>query len=248
MKKIQTFSVALLALATAFAITSAAFASGLCPNTAATGGDGTGTFTSGSGCTETMSIPNSENYAKLTWNSSSTGYPASLTFGNLGGVTSSVDLTSGDDQPYFMLALTNPGDSFLNTATGDQILLIEFQGTTLSGPDGDTLALDPTTTEFNLYDNTLGHYLESGQADTNTIDGWIAADSGLGSDDIQEIRIGLGNSGGSGSPESLTVYSADVTETPEPSSLFLLGTGLLGAGGLLYRRRNKGATSLMSAA
>jgi hypothetical protein len=196
-----------------------------------------------------MSIPNSENYAKLTWNSSSTGYPAGLTFGNLGGFTSSVDLTAGTDQPFLMLAFTDPNDPFLSTTSGDQILMIEFQPDTLSGPGDDTLALDPTSTQFNLFDNTLGVYLKSGQSDTNSIDGWIAADSGLSDDAIQELRIGIGLSGGSGPAESLTVNSADVTATPEPSSLMLLGTGLVsGAGMLVRRRRNKGTTSLTLAA
>jgi hypothetical protein len=49
-------------------------------------------------------------------------------------------------------------------------------------------------------------------------------------------------------PGTFAVSATDVAPTPEPSSLFLLGTGLLGGAGLFYRRRNKGTTVLMTAA
>jgi hypothetical protein len=246
-------TMALIAIAGTLAITPAALASTLCPNQAAQGGDGTGTFTNvagpldGTSCGSSdtavnMTIPNAVNYAKLTWDPSNSGYPAGLTLGNLGGVTASVTNSVGG-QPYYELAFTDPGDSFLDTTTGDQILLIEFQSTTISGGN---LVVDPSTTLFNLYDNTNGVYLEApggvpgaaGQQDTNTLDGWIALDPSLSSDAIQQLRIAIGLAGGNGPGEGLTVNSVDVTETatPEPSSVLLVGTGLLGLAFLVLRR------------
>jgi hypothetical protein len=247
----KRFSLALLAAAAVFAFTPAALAGTiLCPNQAGQGGDGTGTFTNvtgpldgtscgSSGTAITMTIPNSQDYARLAWVPGDTGYPANLTLGNIEGATASVALTSGTDQPYYMLVFSDLGDSFLGTTTGDQIPMLEFQPTTLSGPGNDILALDPATTQFNVYDNTKGVYLDGGQADTNSLSGWIALDPGLSSDDIQQIRLAIGLSGGSGPAESLTVNSLEVTETaatPEPSSLFLLGIGLLGLAFVVFRK------------
>ena len=106
------------------------------------------------------------------------------------------------------------------------------------------MVADPSSTEFNLYDNTLGTYLESGQADVNTLAGWIALDPSLSSDALQQIDIGLGLAGGPSAPESLTVYSADVSETPEPSSLLLLGTGLLGLAFVVFRKTRPAGAAL----
>jgi hypothetical protein len=185
-----------------------------------------------------MTIPNQTDYVRLAWTPGDSGYPSGLTLGNLGGVTASVAFTAGTDQPYYMLIFTDPSDSLGQTNATDQILMLEFQTTALSGPGDDTLALDPATTQFNVFDNTSNVYLEGGQQDTNSLDGWIASDPALGSEDIQQIRLAMGLAGGSGPAESLTVDSADVTETatPEPSSLLLLGTGLLGLAFVAFRR------------
>ena len=247
----KKFAFALFTMAAALAITPSALAGTLCPNQALQGGFGGQTYTPTAGSLDgtcgansaiIMSIPSDTDYAKLTWDSTH-GLPADLTIGNLPGVVASVSLSpSNGDQPFYELAFTDPGDTFLNTTTGDQILLIEFQTSALSGPGNDTMALDPNSTLFNLYDNTSGIYLEApggipgaaGQQNANSLDGWIAQDPALSNDAVQEIRLGMGLAGGPSDPESLTVDSAVVT--PEPTSLLLLGTGLDGLAGMLRRK------------
>ena len=206
----------------------------MCATAAQQGGDGSGTFTNVAGqapCANAvkMSIPEPSGYAKLTWAPGDGGYSAGWTLGSLVSLNATVSGVVGGN-PFYMLAFTDLGDSFLNTTSGDQILMIEFQNSTVSG---NNMALNVNTTQFNLYDNTLGVYLESGQSDTNSLAGWIADDASLSSDSLQQIRIGLGMAPGAGPAESVTVNSLDVN-APEPTSLLLLVT-LIAAAGLGMR-------------
>jgi hypothetical protein len=243
-KDMKKSLVSLLALATAVAIVPAALAGAqtLCPNTAQQGGAPfTQTFTPVSGpdgscgtdAAWNMSIPNADQYAKLTWSSSSSGYPTDLTLGDLGGITASV-LPSESGQPYYELEFHATNLLLRQQNPSDELLLIEFQQTTLTG---DSLVLDPNSTVFDLYDNDASCYLFStpncanGQGTAQSLNAWLAEVPGLSSEPIGQIRIAMGLANGSGPGEGLTVYSADVTKTatsvPEPASPLFLGICLL---------------------
>jgi hypothetical protein len=250
------FCLALLAVATALAIAPAALAGTLCPSSAGTSGYGGDTFTNvvgpldsscGADSAVTMYIPNdTSGYARLEWT-------PGLTLGNLGGADASVVLNAAvpGDQAFYMLSFDASNVSLGQTNPGDQILMLEFQLNNISGTD---MAFDPSTTLFNLYDNSQGFYLNgpNGQQDAHTLDYWLALDPGLSSDALAGLRIGIGMDGGCSATdcsESLTVNSLDVTETaatPEPSSLLLLGTGLLGLAVVVFRKAKSSGLVLHS--
>jgi hypothetical protein len=223
-----------------FGMSNSASAVVVCPDSGAVGGiSETSSFvpgpldgTCGAGSAVQINIPASTDYGKLTFNGTPAGYPATI-LSNLLGITANVAFTSaGSDQPYYELAFYDGSDSLGQNSSSDQILMIEFQPAALSG---NTLALDPSTTLFNLYDNTTNTYLEGGQSITNTLAGWLAADPSLGPETLSEVRIAIGLTGGNTGSESMTVNSVDMT-IPEPASLALFGIGAA-AIGMVRRRR-----------
>ena len=247
-KQVLPSSAVAVALLGLVAITSPARADiyVLCPSAANQNGSGLYTFTSVAGtpiCANSavkIDIPTEGDYARLMWDSTVAAYPAGLTLGNLAGLSADVQFTGlAGDQPYYMLAFTDPTKGLGQNAPTDQILMLEFQNT--GNLSGNTMAVDPNTTLFNLYDNTTGVYLNggnfAGQQVTNSLAGWLAADSFLASESLQQVRTAIGNSGGGSSPESLTVNSLTITSAvPEPTSLLLLLT-VVGATGLGIRRK-----------
>jgi hypothetical protein len=148
--------------------------------------------------------------------------------------------SKGSDQPYFLLPFVDSSGSLGQANATDQILFIEFQANTLSG---NTLGLDPTTTLFNLYDNTTDAYLQGGQAVTKTLDGWLSTFALLGTAQLQGIWIGEGLTSGDTGADSLTVNSLTINTppaaTPLPAALPLFGTGLGALGLFGWRRRRK---------
>jgi hypothetical protein len=217
----------------------------LCPNAAGINTAFSGTYTDvpgpldstcGANSAVTMYIPDEADYARLAWDL--TG----VTLGGLGGATAAVTNYVGSDQPYYMLIFTDSSNTLGQGAPTDQILMLEFQNPALTNGNT-TLVLDPNATLFNLNDNTTGQYLNggnySGQQVTNTLNGWLASDSHLAGESLQEIRIGIGLAGGSGPSVSVTVNSLDLTTpsaVPEPTSIVLLLT-VVGATWGIYRKQ-----------
>ena len=212
----------------------------LCPGAAAQGGFGN-SFTSaasGGACSTsvTMSITSATDYAKLTWNSSSTGYPPGLTVGQLTNMNAIVHQT-GPNNPFYMFAFIDASNSLGQTAATDQILFIQFQSSTVSGIN---MPFSNTTSLFNLYDNDTGVYLQGGQSDTHTLAGWIGLYPFLSSKSLDEIRIGIGLGGGAAPGGSLQVDSVTgATNVPEPGSSALLASGLIGLAGVMRRKLHR---------
>lgn len=242
----KKFAFVLMVMAAALAMTPVALAgTTLCPSNAdAWSWDGAGSSgnvvpgpldaTCGANSAVQFYLPNVQNDdAALWWANSTTG----LTVGNIASFSASV-VNVGVGQPYYSLYFTSPG-GLSGGSVGDTVEMLEFQSNALSGPGGGTLALNPATTLFDIYDFNTGGYIAGGQAGAMTLDQWALLDPDLAGDPTW-VGIQMGVAGGcpvSGScSETLTINSADYSVTPEPSSLLLLGTGLLGAAGALFRR------------
>lgn len=223
----------------AFALANSARAAdiSLCPSSGVVGGIGetsgdvSGPLdgTCGDDSAVMVSITQSTQYGKVAFTAGTPGFPTGVPLSGLVSLSSNV-LFSGPSnaQPFYMLAFTDSSKSLGQSSATDQILLIEFQPATLSGT---TMAANPGSTLFNLYDNTTNTYLLGGQQDTNTLNAWLADDPALDDDVLQGIWIGVGLTGGNAGPESFTLNSFDASDDiPEPASLTILSVALVGLG------------------
>ena len=250
--RINGFSAGALALIGLLGLADRASAASvtLCPN-AASNQNGAGTFTfssvagpldgtCGANSAVKMDIPTEVDYARLAWVQGDPGYPSPLTVGNLTSLSADIRFSPGQpaDQPFYLLSFVDPTQGLGQTNATDQILFIEFQTTNYTG---NTMPANRSTTLFNMFDNTAGFYLNgpNGQQNAKTLDAWLALDPFLANDAIDQLRVGIGLSGGGSSPESLTINSLTVTTAgaapvPEPATFLLLGTGLAA---VVVRRR-----------
>jgi len=242
-------SAAALLLAS-FGLASPAGAVTLCPNQGIVGGFGETSSdvsgpldgTCGANSAVQIGLTDSQDEGSLKFNSTTAGFP-SLTLGSFvsaagGGLSASANMSftsGGTDQPYFFVVFTDSSDSLGQNAATDQILFLEFEPNALSGS---TLALDPNSTLFNLYDNTTNTYLDGGQPDTKTLADWLTMFPSLDGETLQELEIAEGLTGSNTGAESMTINSVEMV--PEPASLTLFGAALLGLG-FIRRRRGKSA-------
>lgn len=147
-------------------------------------------------------------------------------------------VANSSGQWYFVDFFGNPAPSIYASTTSsitvtDAGSLFDFSSVDLVND------VDSASYTFAGYDGATEVYSVSGSIPTDPSGSGVfrTYDSGEGSVDITSLVITITGATDDPNIDNIVVNAAPVATTPEPSTIGLLGTGLLGFAGLLRRRR-----------